>query len=286
MQLYGGDEIMVWVLIIIAIVGLFFFLKWQNDSIVINKISFKNSRVPNEFNGYKIVHISDLHNKQFGEKQHNIIEKISGINPDIIVITGDMIDSYNTKVDVALELASEAIKIAPIYYVTGNHEIRIGYEDFRAKLIEKGVVVLDNEKVELLRGKSRIEIIGLADTSFRRVKEIECQQVEYVETNLNNIVKENDNFKILLSHRPHLFHSYSKYDVDLTFCGHGHGGQFRIPFVGGILVPDQGLFPKYSEGMHTENNTSMVVSRGLGNSAFPQRLFNRPELIVVELQRN
>lgn len=272
------------IFIIIAIVGLFFFLKWQNDSIVINKINFKNNKIPSEFNGYNIVHISDFHNKQFGDNQHNIIKKIVEINPDIIVITGDLIDSYNTKIHVALQFVREAIKLAPIYYVAGNHEIRIGYSQFREKLIAEGVRVLDNEKVELLRGNGRIEIIGLADTSFRRIKEIKCEQKEYVETTLGEIVKENNNFKILLSHRPHLFESYSKSNVDLVFCGHGHGGQFRIPFVGGILVPDQGFFPKYSEGMHTKNDTSMVISRGLGNSAFPQRLFNRPEIIVVQLK--
>lgn len=275
---------MMWLFVILAIIGLFFFLKWQNDSIVINRISFKNNRIPKGFNGYKILHISDFHNKQFGTNQCNIIKKIEKINPDIIVITGDLIDSYRTKVNVALELIEEAMKISPIYYVVGNHEVRIGYDDFREKLIEKGVRVLDNKKIEILKGNEKIEIIGLADTSFRRMDESECSQVEYVETTLDEIVKENNNFKIVLSHRPHLFHSYSKYDVDLVFCGHGHGGQFRIPFVGGILVPDQGFFPKYSEGIHTENKTSMVVSRGLGNSGFPQRLFNRPELIVVELE--
>ena len=123
-------------------------------------------------------------------------------------------------------------------------------------------------------------MLGLLDTSFTEPESKEAHTGEQ----LNKLVKENDKFKILLSHRPELFDTYSESDVDLVFSGHAHGGQFRIPFIGGVVAPEQGLFPKLTAGIHTKNDTSMIISRGLGNSIIPVRIFNRPELIVVTLR--
>lgn len=130
-----------------------------------------------------------------------------------------------------------------------------------------------------------IDIIGLADTSF-----IESDWLEYggnAETKnlLNTLTEGTTNFKILLSHRPELFDIYSNSNVNLIFSGHAHGGQFRLPFIGGLIAPDQGFFPKLTEGIHTSNDTSMIISRGLGNSIIPVRILNRPELIVVTLSK-
>lgn len=270
--------------IVIISIGLFAFFKWQNNSITISEIAFKNDTIPESFNGYKILQISDLHNKEFGSKQNKILGKIEKINPDIIVITGDLIDSNNTNIDVAMDLIDGIINIAPIYYVSGNHEAWSGsYNDLKSKLENSGVVVLDNKKTEFFNDRDSIDIIGLADTSF-----IESDWLEYggnseTKNLLNKLAEDSTNFKILLSHRPELFDIYSNSNVNLVFSGHAHGGQFRLPFIGGLIAPDQGFFPKLTEGIHTSNNTSMIISRGLGNSIIPVRIFNRPELIVVTL---
>ena len=270
--------------IVIISIGLFAFFKWQNNSITISEIVFKNDTIPESFKGYKILQISDLHNKEFGSKQSKILGKIEKINPDIIVITGDLIDSNNTNIDVAMELIDGVINIAPIYYVSGNHEAWSGsYNDLKSKLENSGVVVLDNKKTEFFNDRDSIDIIGLADTSF-----IESDWLEYggnseTKNLLNKLAEDSTNFKILLSHRPELFDIYSNSNVNLVFSGHAHGGQFRLPFIGGLIAPDQGFFPKLTEGIHTSNNTSMIISRGLGNSIIPVRIFNRPELIVVKL---
>ena len=147
------------------------------------------------------------------------------------------------------------------------------------------IVVLDNQKIEVMNDSDSIDIIGLADTSF-----IESDWLEYggnAETKnlLNTLTEGTTNFKILLSHRPELFDIYSNSNVNLIFSGHAHGGQFRLPFIGGLIAPDQGFFPKLTEGIHTSNDTSMIISRGLGNSIIPVRILNRPELIVVTLSK-
>lgn len=267
-------------------IGLFAFFRWQNNSITISETVFKNDTIPETFKGYKILQISDLHNKEFGSKQNKILAKIEKINPDIIVVTGDLIDSNKTNINTSMELINKAINIAPIYYVSGNHEAWSGlYEDLKSKLENSGVVVLHNKKIKFFNNNDSIDIIGLADTSF-----IKSNLLEYdsnVETNnlLNKLTKDSTNFKILLSHRPELFDIYSSSNVDLIFSGHAHGGQFRLPFIGGLVAPDQGFFPKLTEGIHSNNNTSMIVSRGLGNSIIPLRIFNKPELIVVTLEK-
>lgn len=265
---------------------LFTFFNWQNNSIIISEMVFKNDNIPEAFKGYKILQISDLHNKEFGSKQNKILAKIEKINPDIIVVTGDLIDSNNTNIDIAMELINEAIKIAPIYYVSGNHEAWSGsYDELEYNLENSGVVVLDNQKIKVMNDSDSIDIIGLADTSF-----IESDWLEYggnAETKnlLNTLTEETTNFKILLSHRPELFDIYSNSNVNLIFSGHAHGGQFRLPFIGGLIAPDQGFFPKLTEGIHTSNDTSMIISRGLGNSIIPVRILNRPELILVTLSK-
>lgn len=270
----------------IILIGLFAFFKWQNNSISISEMVFKNHIVPEAFLGYKILHISDLHNKEFGSKQNRILSKIEKINPDIIVITGDLIDSNNTNIDVAMELINGAINIAPIYYVSGNHEAWSGsYSDLKSRLENSGVVVLDNKKIEVFNDNDSIDIIGLSDTSF-----IESDWLEYAGNTkaknlLTTLTEDSSNFKILLSHRPELFDIYSNSNVNLIFSGHAHGGQIRLPFIGGLIAPNQGFFPKLTEGIHTTNNTSMIISSGLGNSIIPVRIFNRPELIVVTLSK-
>lgn len=261
------------------------FLSWQNNSAVVSRYEYKNSKLGIKLNGFKIVHISDLHNKNFHGRLCNAIKDI---NPDIIVITGDLIDRRRTRVDTAADFIGQIANIAPIYYVSGNHEqLSASYDELKEELVNLGVNILDNEYMTLEHNGERIGIMGLADPAliYTEGNNNNDRNRTYAESTLKKLCENSAaEFNILLSHRPELFEVYKSANIDLVFSGHAHGGQIRIPFAGGVLSPNQGFFPKYSEGMITEENTTIVISRGLGNSIFPFRIFNRPELIVVEFK--
>ena len=259
---------------------------WENNSIGITTIKYSNSKIPKEFSGYRIVQISDLHNKQFGENQSKLIDRVKQCNPNIIVITGDLIDdrSYNleTSFNIAMDFINKAMEIAPVYYVTGNHEAYTGeYEKIKQRLIDSKVIVLDNESAIISKNGHDIIIIGLLDPNFYTGSDED--RVSRVNDELKKL-SDNEYFKILLSHRPELMSVYTDNKIDLVFSGHTHGGQIRIPFIGGIIGPNQGLFPKYIDGEYVEEDTTMIVSRGLGATIVPIRIFNKPEIILLELQ--
>lgn len=272
------------VILFVVIIGLFTFFRWQNNSIVISDIVIENDSIPKPFEGYRILHISDLHNKEFGTHQDKILAKIKKIKPDLIVVTGDLIDSNKTNIDVAMDLINGAVGVAPVFFVTGNHEAWSGsYNTLKARLEHGGVTVLDNQQTEIYKGNTAIEIMGLADPAFMGSDSGEFGTSVKIENLLSTLAEDDHKFRILLSHRPELFDVYAKSNIDLVFSGHAHGGQFRLPMVGGLIAPNQGFFPKFTQGIHRKNQTSMVISRGLGNSIVPIRIFNRPELIVVTL---
>lgn len=271
-------------LLMLSIIALF--LVWQNNDIVTTRHNYISNKLSNNFEGFKILHISDLHNKNFYGRLSN---KIKIINPDIIVITGDLIDRRKTNVDVAVKFLREIIKVAPVYYVSGNHEqLSEDYGILKKELNKLHVINMDNSYTKINYKGSEIGIAGIADPAI--IHNEKTYLPENNKTYMRNTLKEltqnlKTDFNILLSHRPEHYEIYKEFNIDLVFSGHAHGGQIRIPFLKGILSPDQGFFPKYSEGMHREGLTSMVVSRGLGNSLFPFRIFNRPELIVVILNK-
>ena len=256
---------------------------WGNIALEVNEYEIMSDKIPEAFTGFRIAQVSDLHNKDFGEGYGQLLTLLSEINPDIIVVTGDLIDSRQTDLDVALEFAWQAGKIARVYYVSGNHEARVPeYEDLKTGLVKAGVVILENQKVEITREGESITLMGIDDPSFQEdylfgdSESVARQAIE-------NLQNESDGYTILLSHRPELFDIYVDSGVDLVFSGHAHGGQFRLPFVGGLVAPNQGFFPKYDAGQFNEENTTMIVSRGVGNSIIPIRFNNRPEIIVAEL---
>ena len=257
---------------------------WGNIALEVNEYEIVSDRIPEAFAGFRIAQVSDLHNKDFGEGYGQLLTLLSEINPDIIVVTGDLIDSRQTDLDVALEFAWQAGKIARVYYVSGNHEARVPeYEDLKTGLVKAGVVILENQKVEITREGESISILGIDDPSFQEdylfgdSESVARQAIE-------NLQNESDGYTILLSHRPELFDLYVDTEMDLVFSGHAHGGQFRLPFVGGLVAPNQGFFPKYDAGQFNEENTTMIVSRGVGNSIIPIRFNNRPEIVLVTLR--
>lgn len=270
------------VIIGIALAAIAVFCHWQNNDIVTTKIEFRNAGVPGSFEGYRIVQVSDLHNEVFGRDNARLLKKIREAQPHILVITGDLIDSRKTDQEAALAFIREAVEIAPVYFVSGNHEKNSGiYPHLQAQLNQAGVKILDDTGIILQRGEDSIALLGLADPTF--IGYGYTQEHIFSQT-LTSIADDyRGDFTILLSHRPEKMSLYVEQGIDLVFAGHAHGGQFRLPLVGGLAAPDQGFFPKYTSGLYTEGSTSMVVSRGLGNSIFPLRLFNRPELVVVTL---
>ena len=259
---------------------------WANTALELNAYIVTSSRLPESFEGYRIAHISDLHSVQMGKDNKNLLDMLRKADPDMIAITGDLIDSRNTDVDVALQFVQEAVKIAPCYYVTGNHEARVeAYNELKAGLVSAGVMVLEDTSAEISIDGESIKLIGVNDPGFQRDYLLGDSET-VMESKLSALHRDGDGFAILLSHRPELFDTYVNHDLDLILSGHAHGGQFRIPFLGGIVAPNQGFFPKFDAGMYTDGNTNMLVSRGIGNSIIPFRINNRPEVILIELHSN
>ena len=254
---------------------------WGNIALEVNEYEIVSDRIPEAFAGFRIAQVSDLHNKDFGEGYGQLLTLLSQINPDIIVVTGDLIDSRQTDLDIALEFAWQAGKIARVYYVSGNHEARVPeYEDLKIGLVKADVVILENQKVQITREGENITLMGIEDPSFQ--EDYLFGDSESVARHaIEDLQNESDGYTILLSHRPELFDLYVETEMDLVFSGHAHGGQFRLPFIGGLIAPNQGFFPKYDAGLFSEGSTNMIVSRGVGNSIIPIRFNNRPEIVLV-----
>ncbi|NLK36802.1 MAG: metallophosphoesterase [Epulopiscium sp.] len=253
------------------------FLYWQDNSIVTTRMQASFPNLPRNFHGYRILQISDLQNKSFGYQQKRLLKKIKKIDADLICITGDLLDANRTNVEDAMSLIQGIVPLAPVYYVSGNHEFRSGmYEELLLQLQMAGVHILENDTAKLELQGDTIRLMGLADIRANKNYSFVLQKLKK---------KCGNHFTILLSHRPELFSLYVKQNIDLIFTGHAHGGQIRLPFIGGLFAPNQGFLPKYTSGIHSEGRTNMVVSRGLGNSRFPFRIGNRPELVEVVLNR-
>lgn len=268
--------------ILILCISIYFY--WENNHIVISKSYYTSCKIPDSFDGYTIAQISDLHNKQFGKNQEYILKKLEAVKPNIIVITGDLVDRRKYDLKEAVTFVTGASKIAPVYYVSGNHEAWLKeFSLAKAQLIEAGAIFMDDNEVKLTIGGSSIKIFGVSDPDFLTTEYSQGNDVTKMTKQLAKW-REDETFKILLTHRPELFDLYAQNNMDLIFAGHTHGGQIRIPFVGGIVAPDQGWFPEYTSGMYTQDASTMYVSRGLGNSIFPIRINDSPEILVVCLK--
>ncbi len=274
----------VFVLIIAAalVLALLIWLLWANSSPAATQVTVASGALPEAFEGFKIAHVSDLHNAVFGRKNEKLLSLIRAAKPDIIAITGDLIDSRHTDIDSALAFVEAAAEIAPVYYVTGNHESRLDFDEIEPRLIAAGARVLRNEAEDIGRGGERIRLAGIDDPSFIRTG---GTAEERAAAELEQLGDGGGTFTVLLAHRPELVEVYAEYGAGLVLSGHAHGGQVRLPFLGGLYAPGQGLLPEYDSGLYSLGETQMVVSRGLGNSVAPLRVNNRPELVVVTLSR-
>lgn len=255
----------------------------DNTTLVVSSYRITDPRLPQGFHGFRIAQVADLHNTEFGENNRELLELIRENDPDIIVFTGDQIDSMRTKTDIVIRFVREAMKIAPCYMVKGNHEASIdNYQSFHTALEEEGVIILEDEAVTLSRQESTITLIGLDDpTLSARYPERGSSGV--ISDELARLCQETDGYRLLLSHHPEWLDIYAQYDIPLVLSGHAHGGQIRLKKYGGIIAPHQGFFPEYDAGEYHKGNTTLILSRGLGNSKFPFRINNPPELVMVEL---
>ena len=267
-----------------AVLLLFIYCLWGTNSLQTSHFVFRSSKVPQEFDGFVIVQISDLHNREFGRDQSRLLGEVRAAEPDIIVITGDLTDRRTPDIQTAMKFIDGAAEIAPVYYVSGNHE---GWsEDFpelKMSLLESGIHFMD-DRTELIRcGDQTVRIIGLSDPAFLLSENEPLTDTSNIAQTISSL-SEPGSFQILLSHRPELIDIYKEQEIDLVFSGHTHGGQIRLPLIGAVYAPDQGFFPGHAAGEYAEGSTVMIVSRGLGNSTFmPFRFMNRPEIVVLTL---
>lgn len=260
-------------LVLLIVIALLLFCNFQNKHLETTYYTYEADQLGVDLDGYRIVQISDLHNAKFGKNNQKLVDRIRECAPDMIVLTGDLVDSNHTNVDRAVQFVNEIVKICPVYYVTGNHEYWLDtseYEKLMDGLVSAGVVILDNQVVEISRGDAKFRLVGLDDKSL-------------ADGTLEALLSDEKELTVVLAHEPQYFARYAGTGVDLVLSGHAHGGQFRLPFVGGIVAPDQGFLPEYTAGEYYMNGTEMIVSRGLGNSVIPVRLFNYPEIVCVEL---
>lgn len=250
------------------------FLWASNNLIHISRYVLTSEKVGDE--GLRIVHLSDLHAKKFGKGGGRLFKKVKSLNPDFIAFTGDIIHKYRPRdIAVAEETVSALCKIAPVYYVSGNHEMRSKrYRELKNILIDAGAHVLDDE----CENAFGVKICGVNCASIKSGKYFSLDRKED---------GAEGGLKILLAHFPQYITRYAAAGYDVVLCGHAHGGQWRIPFTDiGFYSPGQGLLPKYTSGVHSCGNTKEVISRGLGNSECPIRLFNRPEIVVVDIVKS
>ncbi|WP_088009315.1 metallophosphoesterase [Indiicoccus explosivorum] len=274
-------------------------LAWAgNRWLMVTHYTISSPGVPEAFDGARIVQISDLHSATFGEGQSAILERTAAAGPDVIFVTGDIVDSARYNLETALTLMEGLTEIAPVFFVTGNQEIsKDRIRQHMAALQELDLTVLENELVEWTRGGETIHIAGIHDplldaSYYDPLPEVTVTdpEVEYAERAAGYVrqsleeIDFTDTFTLLLAHRPEMADLYAEAGSDVVFSGHAHGGQIRIPGIGGLFAPGQGFFPELTEGVHEFGDTRLVISRGIGNSSFPLRINNRPEIVVVTLE--
>ena len=269
-------------LLVLAVAGVFWF-RWQCWGLTVTHTQAELTGLPGEFDGYRIVHLSDLHGHEYGEGSADLLALVREQRPDLIVITGDLIDQEG-QLQMIPALARGLAAVAPTYYVTGNHEWSLGtakVKELKNLLAQCGVTALSNQYEILERNGARIALAGVDDPNGyadQKTPEALYAQIEGAAPGL---------FIVLLAHRNDRFARYAAAGYDFVMSGHGHGGIVRLPFVGGLMGTDRELFPEWTSGVYTLGDSTLFVSRGLGNNTAPTpgfRLFNRPELAVVTLK--
>ena len=266
-------------LIILALIAAAaaFLIKDSREDLEISRYEVASQKLPESFDGFKIVQLSDLHGAEFGEDGMELVDKVGSLEPDMIALTGDFVTDEGDLAAVE-KLAARLVKLCPVYFVSGNHEFGSGLAVKVRNILERaGVKYLSNEYLTISRGEDGILLGGVEDP----LAYADMLSPDELAQKMNDAAP--DAFKILLGHRNYWMTEYPELPVDLIFCGHAHGGLIRIPGVGGLIGTDRRLFPDFDAGQFNNGRYTLIVSRGLGNSVSIPRIFNRPEIVCVEL---
>ena len=257
------------------------FFWWSNYTLQVETFSHAFPDLPEDFDGFTIVHLSDLHTALFGEDSGDLLRAVEAAEPHIIVLTGDLLDQAKPVPEGYVDTLARGLgAIAPTYFVTGNHEwARREAEELKEQLTAAGVTVLSNEALALRLGESAIVLAGVDDPNGYAGQKTPAELAEEIHAAAG------DPFWILLAHRNTLFaREYSPLGADLVLSGHGHGGLIRLPFTDGLVSTDRTLFPTCTAGFYEAEGSTLFVSRGLGNTGMSFRLFNRPQVAVITLR--
>ncbi|MEG1254800.1 metallophosphoesterase [Clostridium sp.] len=284
------DKLSIMTTVIPALVAVGVPIYCDNNMLTISRYNIVSTKIPSSFKGFKILQLSDLHSKSFGKGNDRLIKIIETENPDIIVMTGDMINSRDNNFDIFLNLANNLANSYKVYFILGNNEQKLDMDknDFlMKKLKEFGINILNNRKVKLTKGTDIINLYGMwfSLSYYRDVNSEYSKDTYFKEENMKNIlgVSKEKEYNILLTHNPLYFDTYEKWGADLVISGHIHGGLIRLPFVGGLLSPERKFFPKYSAGEYSIGSSKLILNRGLGSKVIIPRVFNRPEISVITL---
>ncbi len=278
-----STKIMIFILVVSIIFGSYTF--YDNFRLDVTVYSISSEKLSSDFDGYKIAHISDYHNRSSETINNSIYESLREHSPNIIVFTGDAVDSKNPDFEQSISFMKSIQEIAQVYFVTGNHEYRLSkshtdeYKSFITAIESIGVIILDGDSVKLETSDgSFVTLYGIRDPYFT---ECNAREIKTATDELCAELKLEEGFKILLSHHPEQMDVYAKYGFDLVLSGHSHGGQITL-FGFTFKVPDQSGLPKYTSGLYEQGKTDMIVSRGIGYSVVPLRLFCPSQLVYIE----
>lgn len=245
---------------------------------VTTRCALASARLPASFDGFTIVQLSDVHGALFGKDNSRLLARVQREDPDVIALTGDLADEF-TDMEVVDSLLGALAEIAPVYYVSGNHEWASGLLPELEGLFEQhGVTYLRNECVTLGRGGESIVLAGVEDPNGWRDMSEPDEIVEMIREN------HGDAFTVLLGHRNYWAEEYPDLPVDLILCGHAHGGIIRLPLIGGVLGTGRVLFPDWVDGVHEVGRYTLIISRGIGQSPAAPRFLNNPEVVAVTLR--
>ena len=275
---------LVWlaVVLVLAVAGWFWF-RWQCWGVQTTHTTAELEGLPAGFDGFTIAHLSDLHGHEYGQGSEELLKLVREEKPDLIVVTGDVIDQ-ESQLEIIPPLAKGLAAIAPSYYVTGNHEWSLGtgtVKKLKGLLSQCGVTPLSNQFEVLERNGSKMVLAGVDDPNGYADQETPEELFAEIEGKNPGL------FTLLLAHRNDRFGEYANAGYDFVMSGHGHGGIVRLPFLGGLVGTNRQFFPDWTSGLYTVGDSTLFVSRGLGNNTVPFkgfRIFNRPELAVVTLK--
>lgn len=256
------------------------FLLWGNCSLQTTETALVSPALPPAFDGLRIVELADLHGRVFGRGSRRLLAAVRRAEPDLICIDGDLFDEH-TDLAMLPPLLRGLCAIAPVYYVTGNHEWRVpGLRGILAQMRTCGVTVLQDDWRVLRRGEDALIVAGTDDPCGPAERKTPAELIADIRAEAGEAA-----FLLLLAHRNDQLPQWSALGVQAVLAGHCHGGVVRLPFVGGLFGMDRRLFPAWDAGLYRQGETALYVSRGLGYTNVHFRLFNRPEVAVIVLRR-